>query len=106
MALGTIIVFRDDGNRPHSELVLRNGDRVQIALGGEGLTVTFIGGPDDWEILFHTDPATVAHICAGLVSSPNAFKATPLRILVSAIVQLGSAGEVRTVFERAAAQVP
>jgi hypothetical protein len=105
MPLGTIIVFRDDGEHPRSELVLSGGDRVQLALDGEGLTVTHVDAPHDPTILFQADSEAVAHICAGLVSPSNTLKATPLRILVSAIVQLGSASEVRAAFKHAAAQV-
>jgi hypothetical protein len=105
MPLGTIIVFRDDSERPHSELVLSSGDRVKLALDGDGLTVTGIGGPDDPAVLFQADSETVAHICAGLVSPSNPLKVSPLRILVSAVVQLASARDVRAAFEHAAAQV-
>ena len=63
MPLGTIIVFRDDGERPHSELVLSGGDRVKLALDGNGLTVTDVG-PADPAVLFQADAETVAHICA------------------------------------------
>jgi hypothetical protein len=104
MPLGTIIVFRDDGERPHSELVLSGGDRVKLALDGNGLTVTHDGSADP-AVLFQADPETVAQICAGLMSSSNSPKASPLRILVSAVVQLESASEVRAAFESAAAQV-
>src|SRR5882757_4059775 len=30
MQLGTIITFRDDGDRPHAEVALRNGDRIRV----------------------------------------------------------------------------
>ena len=104
MPLGTIIVFRDDGERPQAELVLSVGDRVKLALDGNGLTVTH-AGPADPAVLFQAGPETVAHICAGLVSSPDSPKVSPLRILVSAVVQLESVSEVRAAFEHAAAQV-
>ena len=105
MPLGTIIVFRDDGDRPYSELLLRNGDRVQLTLDGEGLMVTLMDGPDNRRTLFQANSEVVAQICAGLVRPSNTLKATPLRILVSAVVQLESANEVRAAFEHAAAQV-
>ena len=106
MQSGTVITFRDDSKRPYSELVLGNGDRVQIALGRRGLTITQIGGSKTPKILFHAPPDTVSHICAGLVSSPQTLKVTPLQILVAAIVQLGSADDVRQAFHSAAATVP
>ena len=105
MQLGTILTFRDDGDRPQADVALRNGDRVRIVLDGGGMAVTQLTGSANSEILFETGPKIVAHICAGLVASPRTLEATPLRILTSAIVQLGSASEVRAVFE-SAAKVP
>jgi hypothetical protein len=105
MQIGTIIAFRDDGDRPHADVALRNGDRVRVVLDGGGMTVMQISGSADPKILFEAGPEIVAHICAGLVASPRTLEATPLRILASAIVQLGSANEVRAAFGSAAAQV-
>ena len=102
---GTIITFRDDGPRPQAELVLCNGDRVRLALDHDGLVITTIGQPDHPTVLFKASPHMVGHICAGLIASPRTVNATPLNILVSAVVQLGSAAEVRAAFEQAAAQV-
>lgn len=105
MQLGTITAFRDDGDRPNADIALRNGDRVRVALDGDGMTIAQIVGSADPKILFKARPKIVAHICAGLVASPRKLDATPLRILTSAIIQLGSADEVRAAFEAAAAQV-
>jgi hypothetical protein len=105
MQIGTIVAFRDDSDRPHADMALRNGDRVRVVLDGGGMTITQIAGSADPEILFQAGPKIVAYICAGLVASPRRLEATPLRILTAAIVQLGSASEVRAAFESAAAQV-
>ena len=105
MRSGTIIVFRDDSERPYSEVALGNGDRVLIALDHGGLTITQIVSPDNRNILFQATPNTVSHICAGLVSSPNTSKATPLQVLVAAVVQLESSDDLRRAFQHAAEQV-
>jgi len=102
MQLGAILTFHDDGARPHSEVVLRNGDRARIVLNGGGVTIVELVGGTEPKILFEATPDIAAHICAGLVESQSA---TPLRILTLAIIQIGSASEVRAAFEAAAAQV-
>ena len=105
MQIGTIAVFRDDADCPHADITLRNGDRIRIVLDGSGMIISQIVEVADLRTLFQAGPKIVAHICAGLVASPRKLDATPLRILSSAIVLLGSADEVRAAFEAAAAQV-
>jgi hypothetical protein len=85
-------------------VALCNGDRVLLALDRAGLTITQIsaGRP---VILFQAGPRIVSHICASLVSSTNTSDATPLRIVVAAVVQLRSADEVRRAFNDVAARV-
>ena len=105
MPLGAILTFRDDGEHPQAELALRNGDHVRLVLDGGGLIITQIGPSNNLTLLFEAHPDIVGHICAGLVASPRTLDATPLRILASAVVQLGSATDVRAAFQQAAAQV-
>jgi hypothetical protein len=96
---GAIISFCDDGKQPTAEVVLANGDHVQLVLSRDGLAITGPGGA----VLFHGTPEVVSQICAGLVSSTAT--QTPLGILLAIIVQLGSAGEVRDAFSQAAADL-
>jgi hypothetical protein len=104
MRSGTVILFSDD-QRPRAEVALGNGDHVLLELDSGGLKIKQIGGSERPKTLFEGDPKLVSHICAGLVESPKTITATPLRILVSATVQLGSADEVRRAFQDVAAQV-
>ena len=105
MPLGTIIAFRDDGGHPQAELMLRNGDSVRVECDRNGLTVTQVGMADKSVVIFEADPETVGHICAGLVASPRTINASPLRILTSAMIQLGSVAELQAAFQQAAAQI-
>jgi hypothetical protein len=105
MQLATIIAFRDGNDSPSAELMLRNGERIRLVLDGGGLTLTLIRTANSPEVLFRSTPDVLSRLCAGLVASPNRIKATPLRILAAAIAQLGSAEDVRTAFERCAAEL-
>ena len=99
MSAGAVISFRDDGKRPKAEVVLSNGERLELVLDRTGLSIKHASGPD----LFQTSPDIVARICAGVVSS--ATDTTPLKILVGLVVQLRSADEVRRAFSEAAANL-
>ena len=105
MSRGTIISFRDDSERPQAELSLRNGDRVRLVLDGGGVVISQVGSSGSQAVLFKASPDMVGRLCAGLVVSPRTLDATPLGILASAIIQMGSATEVRAAFDQAAAQV-
>jgi hypothetical protein len=105
MRPGTVILFSDDDQRPRAEVALGNGDHVLLELDKGGLKIKQIDGSEHPKILFEGDPKLVSHICAGLVESPKTIAATPLRILVSATVQLSSADEVRRAFQDVATQV-
>jgi len=94
-----VLVYRDDGDQPHCDIALANGERIRLALDTNGLVVVRLGlagaGP---ELLFSGRPAVVAKICAGLVGPKTRSDATPLRILASAVVRIESAASVRAAF--------
>jgi|SRR5215468_726783 len=104
MMTGTVIVFEDNTERPRAEVALCNGDHVFLALDRGGLTITGVSAAGAPIVLFRCGATVVAHLCAGLVASPNTVPATPLKILVAAVLQLRSPEEVRRAFEHAAAQ--
>lgn len=106
MQRGTIISYSEDQGRPQAEIALHNGDRVQLALNRNGLSIKRLAGPGrPAEILFQANQNQVSRICAGLFRLDTTPKPTPLCILVAAVVQLGSAEQVRNVFREAAAQL-
>ena len=105
MATGAVITFRDDSERPRSEVALRNGDHVLLELDRGGLTITQVSDAAQPAVLFRGDADMVSRLCAGLVASPNTIRATPLQILVAAVIQLSSAADVRRAFNAAAGQV-
>jgi hypothetical protein len=100
MQTGTIIGYRDDGERPRAEVVLLDGDRLFLTLGRDGLAIS----RSDGSVVFRAGSQVVSRLCAGLVDSRCAPSATPLQILLAAVVQLRSADAVRAAFEDAAAQ--
>lgn len=107
MRTGTVIHYSDDTDCPHAEVALRNGDHVELVLDRDGLTIKHSTGPmRPSNVLFRANPNLSSRICAGLFSLETTPRPTPLRILVAAIVQLGSAEEVGNAFREAAAHVP
>jgi hypothetical protein len=100
MQTGTIIACRDDGERPRAEVVLVNGDRLVLTLGRDGLAIS----RQDGSAVFVANSRLVSQLCAGLVDYQPASPATPLQILLAAVVQLRSAAAVKAAFEAAAAQ--
>jgi hypothetical protein len=101
--LGTVLAYRDDGTRPHCEIALGNGDRVQLALDSKGLVIERLG--PRIETLFQASPKVVSQICAGLVGPKGRSDASPLRILAAVIQRLGSAADVRAAFADGAARL-
>jgi hypothetical protein len=107
MQIGTVIHYSDVADHPHAEVALRNGDHVQITLDRAGLTIkqpTGLMQPS--KVLFRANPNLTSRICAGLFGLETTPSPTPLRILVAALVQLGSAEEVGNAFQEAATHVP
>jgi hypothetical protein len=101
MQTGTIIACRDDGERPRAEVALVNGDRLFLTLDRDGLAIS----RKDGSAVFVANSRLVSQLCAGLVGCLPTPPATPLQILLAAIVQLGSAAAVKAAFEAAAEQV-
>jgi hypothetical protein len=100
MQTGTIIACRDDGERPRAEVVLVNGDRLVLTLDGEGLAIS----QKDGSAVFVANSRLVSQLCAGLVDWQPTPTATPLQILLAAVIQLRSAAAVKAAFEAAAEQ--
>ena len=103
---GTVLLFRDDGDQPLAQILLGNGDRVQLALKSDGLVVTRLGPPGPVvQPLFRASTETVARICAGLVGPKRQSDVSPLRLLTAIVQAIESAQEVRAAFIEAAASI-
>ena len=98
MPRATIISYRGDGDRPRAEVALPTGERVQLVLDSEGLSIV----QSDGGAVFRGDSALVARLCAGLVQAGAAPAATPLQVMLGAVVQLPSVQAVKEAFEAAA----
>ena len=104
MQAGTVISYSENPERPYAELMLHNGDRIQLSMDGAGVAIQRLEPGIPPAALFHADPDLTARICAALLGDETRPPPTPLRILVAAVAQLGSADEIRLAFEEAAAQ--
>src|SRR5438477_6134266 len=102
MQTGTVVSYAEDQGHPRAEVALSNRDHIQLTLDCDGLAITLLGGPGRLaEVLFQADVNAVSRICAGLYNLETTPKPTPLRILVAAVVQFGSAEDVRKAFREA-----
>jgi hypothetical protein len=99
--MATVSAFDDGLPAPHAEIAFDNGEKVSLQLERGGLTITNIS---DGSILYRTDAATVARMCAALASSPGPL-ASPLKMLVALVAQMHAADEVRSAFRAADAAV-
>ena len=103
MPTGTVVSYAEDQGHPRAEIALPNRDHVQLTLDRDGLAITRLAGSGHLsEVLFQADVNVASRICAGLYSVETTPKPAPLRILVAAVVQLGSAEDVRKAFREAA----
>jgi hypothetical protein len=103
MQAGTVVSYAEDQGRPRAEVALPNSDRLLLTLDRDGLAITWLAQPGrPAEMLFQASPNVVSRICAGLYSLETKPKPTPLRILVAAVVQLGSAENIRKAFREVA----
>ena len=92
MQNGTVISYVENKERPWAEVALTNRDRVLLTLDRDGVVIARLAGRGHLtEVLFQADPNLVSRMCAGLFGLETTPKPTPLRILVAAVVQLGSA---------------
>ena len=94
MLVGTVISYIEDNLHPRAQVTLPNRDCIQLTLDRDVLAIVRLGGPEQFaEVLFQADPDLASRMCAGLVSIKTKPQPTPLRILVAAVVQLGSAAK-------------
>jgi hypothetical protein len=99
--MGAVLSYDDKFAAPSSEIKLDSGEHVVMSLDKMGLVIkSFANGKEN--VLFKTDADTVAAICAGLFDDRGESKATPLRILTSAVVNMPTARAVQEAFEAAA----
>jgi len=100
--VATVLTYRNDGDRPFCEIALNGGERVQVELGGEGLVISQPGqDARPAEVLFQGDAELVADLCGALFGSAIASSKSPLDLLMSVVMQLRSAREVRDAFHAA-----
>lgn len=102
--MSTVLLLRDDDRYPHAAVVLNSGDHIKITIDRGGMTISHVA-PGNPKILFLADADLVSRLCAGLIEKPKTFAASPLRIIVAAVLQLPSADEVEKAFRQIAAEI-
>lgn len=105
--MSKILTWRNDGDMPYCQMLLRNGDSVAIALSGEGMRIDRLG----WdgtpsETLFRADADITTAICVGLLAGKPPQSTTPLDVLAGAVAGMPSAAAVRGAFDDAARGLP
>ena len=101
--MSTVLTYRNDGDRPFCEIALDGGDRVQLQLDSAGLVIERQAlGARPGEILFKGDADVVTGMCVALLGPITAKKTTPLDVLMSVVMQMPSAADVRRAFADAA----
>ena len=101
--MSTVLIYRNDGDRPFCEIALDDGDRVQLQLDKAGLVIERQSlGARPREVMFKGGADVVTDMCVALLGPVAAKKTTPLDVLVSVVVQMGSAADVRAAFRAAA----
>ncbi len=101
--MGTVLTYRNNGERPFCEVALDNGDRVQLHLDKAGVMIerqALEGRPA--EILFKGDPDLVTGMCVAFLGRTPTDNTTPLDLLISIVTQIPSAKEVREACRAAA----
>ena len=99
--MGTVLTFRNDGDKPHSEIALANGERVRLQLDKYGLVIErqTEGAPP--AVLFKGDADLVTDICMAFVGSKPASRQTALELLTSIVTQLPLTQHVQEAFTAA-----
>lgn len=101
--MGTILVYRNDGEKPFCEIALDDGAHVQLRLDAAGLVIERQAlDRRPAEILFQSDADTVTDMCRALMGPAPATRQTALEVLSSVVTQLPSADSVRDAFKAAA----
>jgi len=101
--MSTVLTYRNDGDRPFCEIALDDGDRVQLHLDKSGLVIERQAlGARPSEILFEGTADLVSDMCVALLGAAAVKTTTPLDVLMSVVVQMRSAADVRAAFRDAA----
>jgi len=104
MHTGTVVSYAEDQGHTRAEVALPNRDHVLLTLDRDRLSITRLARQEHLaEVLFQADANVASRICAGLYSLEPGPKPTPLRILVAAVVQFGSAEDIRNAFREVVA---
>lgn len=106
-AMSKILLWRNDGELPHCQMLLANGDLVAIALSADGVRIERLGrDTTSPELLFRGDADIATGLCMGLLGGKPPQSTTPLDLLAAAVAGMPSAAAVRGAFVDAARGLP
>lgn len=87
--MGVIVSYDENFAAPFSEIKLGSGEHILVSLERNRLVVKALAGGEHTErILYACDDKTVAVICDGLIEAQGTPHAAPLRLLVSAMMNV------------------
>jgi hypothetical protein len=101
--MSTLVAYENDGPRQRAEMVLDDGSRVRVALGGEGIMIELLSGPGGaHELLFRASLDLAAWVAVSFHEGGD--PAPPiLDLFVALVMRLGSVAAIRSAFAAAAA---
>jgi hypothetical protein len=87
--MGVIVTYDENFAAPFSEIKLASGEHILLSLERNRLVVKALAGAERTErILYECGEETVGVICDGLIEAQRAPHAAPVRLLVSAIMNV------------------
>ena len=87
--MGVIVSYDETFVMPFSEIKLQSGEHILVSLERNRLVVKALAGAEHAEhIIYEGGEATIAVICDGLIEVQGMPHAAPLRLLVSAIMNV------------------
>ena len=92
MSAGAVLCFEDHAKRPRAEILLGNGEHVELVLNRNGVTISRVDG----QILFEASAELASRICASLMSAT--VNVSPLAILSAVVMQIPTADAVDRAF--------
>jgi len=104
--MGTVLTFRNDGERPFCEIALDDGERIQMQLDKNGLVIERQAvGTKPAEVLFKGDADLVTDMCMAFTGDKPTSRKSALEILTAVVTQIPSGPKVRDAFKAAARAV-
>lgn len=101
--MAVIVTYDENFVSPFSEIKLASGEHVLLSLEHKRLVVKALAGAERPErVLFECGDEIVSVICDGLIEAQGTPHAAPLRLLVSAVMNVPDTKALASVLKAAA----